>query len=119
MLSIRINAVLRYRTNRISRANVSCQGCSSRQNKIKVLLTRFSRQDNPPYCKLKGLVCTDPMRTVKYEDVYMNDYQKLAEVRAPVQHFIDAVYSRKRLHSAIGYLPPAEFEAALSLPTLS
>ena len=60
------------------------------------------------------------MRTLKYEEVYMNDYQTLAEVRNSVQHFIEEVYNCKRLHSAIGYLPPAEFEAALSPPiTLS
>ena len=59
------------------------------------------------------------MRTLKYEEVYMNDYQTLAEVRNSVQHFIEQVYNRKRLHSAIGYLPPAEFEASLQPLTLS
>jgi len=59
------------------------------------------------------------MRTLKYEEVYMNDYETLAEVLASVQHFIEAVYNRKRLHSAIGYLPPAEFEASLSPQILS
>ena len=54
------------------------------------------------------------MRTLKYEEVYLNDYETLAEVLASVQHFIEDVYNRKRLHSAIGYLPPAEFEASLS-----
>jgi putative transposase len=59
------------------------------------------------------------MRTLKYEEVYLNDYDTLAEVLASVQHFIEAVYNRKRLHSAIGYRPPAEFEASLSPPLLS
>ena len=59
------------------------------------------------------------MRTLKYEEVYMNDYETLAEVLASIQHFIEAVYNRKRLHSAIGYLPPAEFEASLSPQILS
>jgi putative transposase len=59
------------------------------------------------------------MRTLKYEEVYMNDYETLAEVLASIQHFIEAVYNRKRLHSAIGYLPPAEFEASLSPQLLS
>ena len=59
------------------------------------------------------------MRTLKYEEVYMNDYETLAEVLASIQHFIEAVYNRKRLHSAIGYLPPAEFEASLSPLILS
>jgi len=59
------------------------------------------------------------MRTLKYEEVYMNEYERLAEVLASVQHFIEAVYNRKRLHSAIGYLPPAEFEASLLPQILS
>jgi putative transposase len=59
------------------------------------------------------------MRTLKYEEVYMNDYETLAEVLASIEHFIEAVYNRKRLHSAIGYLPPAEFEASLSPQRLS
>jgi putative transposase len=55
------------------------------------------------------------MRTLKYEEVFMNDYETLAEVRSSVEHFIEAVYNSKRLHSAIGYKPPAEFEASLAL----
>lgn len=50
------------------------------------------------------------MRTLKYEAIYMNDYETLAEVRASIEHFIEAVYNRKRLHSASGYRPPVEFE---------
>jgi transposase InsO family protein len=49
----------------------------------------------------------------------LNDYQTFAEVLVSVEHFIEAVYNRKRLHSAIGYLPPAEFEASLQPLTLS
>jgi len=59
------------------------------------------------------------MRTLKYEEVYMNDYETLPEVRTSIQHFIEAVYNRKRLHSALAYVPPAEFEASLSPPILS
>jgi len=53
------------------------------------------------------------MRTLKYEEVYLNDYDNFAEVLASIEHFIDEVYNRKRLHSALGYLPPLEFEASL------
>lgn len=55
------------------------------------------------------------MRTLKYEEVYLNDYDTFTEVMLSVEHFIEAVYNRKRLHSALGYLPPAEFEASLAL----
>jgi len=59
------------------------------------------------------------IRTLKEEEVYLNDYETFPEVRTSVRHFIEAVYNRKRLHSAIGYLPPVEFEASLSSPILS
>ena len=59
------------------------------------------------------------MRTLKYEEVYLNDYDSFAEVLSSIEHFIEAVYNHKRLHSALGYLPPAEFEASLQPLTLS
>lgn len=50
------------------------------------------------------------MKTLKYEEVYLTEYESLADVRASIEHFIEEVYNRKRLHSSIGYLPPDEFE---------
>lgn len=58
------------------------------------------------------------MRTVKYEEVYLTDYQTLTEARASIKHFIEEVYNRKRLHSALGYRPPVEFEQLASKPML-
>lgn len=59
------------------------------------------------------------MRTVKYEEVYFADYQTLTEARASIKHFIEEVYNRKRLHSALGYRPPVEFELLFSQPLLA
>lgn len=59
------------------------------------------------------------MRTVKYEEVYLADYQTLTEARASISHFIEEVYNRKRLHSALGYRPPVEFEQLCSQPLLA
>ena len=56
------------------------------------------------------------MRTLKYDEVYLADYQNLHEARASIRHFIEAVYNRKRLHSALGYRPPVEFEQLFSQP---
>jgi putative transposase len=51
-------------------------------------------------------------KTLKRGEVYLQDYQTFAEAEAHLDHFIAAVYNTKRLHSSLGYLPPAEFEAA-------
>ena len=51
------------------------------------------------------------IRTIKCEEVYLKEYRDLTHVRNDIAHFIDTVYNRERLHSALGYLPPAEFEA--------
>lgn len=49
-------------------------------------------------------------KTLKTEEVYINEYKNLKEVKKQVFKFIDQVYNTDRLHSSIGYLPPAEFE---------
>ena len=59
------------------------------------------------------------MRPIKYDEVYLSDYQTLSEARASIRHFIEEVYNRKRLHSALGYKPPVEFERALPAPKLA
>ncbi len=51
------------------------------------------------------------IRTIKEEEVYLNDYRDLQEARARIGRFIDDVYLSKRIHSSLGYLTPAEFEA--------
>jgi putative transposase len=50
------------------------------------------------------------MKTLKYEEVYLREYETMTEARTSISHFLEAFYNRKRLHSAIGYLPPVEFE---------
>jgi len=54
------------------------------------------------------------MRTLKHEEVYLQDYQTFAEAKRSMGRFIDDVYNQKRLHSSLGYRPPSEFEALLA-----
>jgi transposase InsO family protein len=50
------------------------------------------------------------LKTLKTEEVYLWEYQTLADVEKRVPYFIEQVYNQKRLHSALNYRPPAEFE---------
>jgi transposase InsO family protein len=58
--------------------------------------------------------CESWMKTLKGEEVYRQEYRDVEEARASIARFIEKVYNQKRLHSALGYRPPAEFERALS-----
>lgn len=51
------------------------------------------------------------MRTIKEEEVDLSDYRDFHDAYQRIGQFLDDVYSRKRIHSALGYLTPAEFEA--------
>lgn len=50
------------------------------------------------------------IKTIKYDEVHMNEYLTFQDVEENIEKFIEEVYNKKRLHSAIGYMPPAEFE---------
>lgn len=70
----------------------------------------MSRKGNP----WDNAACESFMKTLKYEQVHRNEYRDLDEARASIHDFLEKVYNQKRLHSALGYVPPAEFEANLA-----
>jgi transposase InsO family protein len=74
--------------------------------KANGILFSMSRKGNP----WDNAACESFMKTLKYEEVLRNEYRDLADARASIREFLEKVYNQKRLHSALGYLPPAEFE---------
>lgn len=63
----------------------------------------------------ENAACESWMKTLKSEEVYRQEYRDLLEARTCLAQFIDKVYNQKRLHSALGYRPPVEFEQSLTL----
>ena len=78
-----------------------------KENGVRISM---SRKGNP----WDNAACESFMKTLKHEEVHRNEYRDLAEARSEIGTFLDKVYNQKRLHSALGYLPPAEFEANLA-----
>jgi transposase InsO family protein len=74
----------------------------------------MSRRGNP-YDNAKA---ESFMKTLKWEEVNLYEYESLEEARERIGHFLEEVYNRKRLHSALGYVPPVEFEQSLRQATL-
>lgn len=56
-------------------------------------------------------------KTLKYEEVHLSNYETYDDVLEQLPHFIEEVYNKKRLHSALGFLPPEEYEMAIQQTT--
>ena len=87
----------------------------------KQMISSMSRPANP----YDNASCESFMKTLKREEIYTNTYVDLDHLRTNVEAFIEQYYNRCRLHSALGYQSPDEFErqlestAAANGPTMS
>jgi putative transposase len=74
-----------------------------KQNQVTISM---SRKGNP----YDNAACESFMKTLKQEEVYRNEYRDFDDARASIGEFLERVYNQKRLHSALGYVSPAEYE---------
>jgi putative transposase len=77
------------------------------------IIPSMSRPANP----YDNASCESFMKTLKREEIYANDYVDLEHLRSNIETFIEDYYNRCRLHSALAYQPPEEFEQRLETAT--
>ena len=75
------------------------------------MIPSMSRPANP----YDNASCESFMKTLKREEIYANRYEDLGHMRVNIEEFIEQYYNRQRLHSALGYRPPEEFEQQTEL----
>jgi len=73
------------------------------------MIPSMSRPANP----YDNASCESFIKTLKREEIYANEYRDLDHLRANMEVFLEDYYNRRRLHSALGYRPPEEFEQEL------
>jgi putative transposase len=66
----------------------------------------MSRKGNP----YDNAACESFVKTLKYDEVYRNEYRDFDDARRSIGQFLDVVYNQHRLHSALGYRAPVDFE---------
>jgi transposase InsO family protein len=62
----------------------------------------MSRKGNP----YDNAVAESFMKTLKHEEILVNEYDTMDEAHASIAQFLDVVYNQRRLHSSLGYNPP-------------
>jgi putative transposase len=81
-----------------------------RENGITISM---SRKANP----WDNAKCESFMKTLKHEEVHRTEYRNLADARTRIGRFLESIYNEKRLHSALHYMAPNQFEGSLTAAT--
>ena len=79
------------------------------------ILISMSRKGNP----YDNAFAECFIKTLKVEEVYLNEYETFEDALRNIWHFIEKVYNQKRLHSALDYKSPVQFEMEMALTTIA
>lgn len=79
------------------------------------ILISMSRKGNP----YDNAFAESFIKTLKVEEVYLNEYETFEDALKNIWHFIEDVYNKKRLHSALDYRSPDQFESEVALNTVA
>jgi transposase InsO family protein len=79
------------------------------------ILISMSRKGNP----YDNAFAESFIKTLKWEEVYLNEYETFEDALRNIRHFIEKVYNKKRLHSGLGYKSPDQFEMEIALNTVA
>lgn len=79
------------------------------------ILISMSRKGNP----YDNAFAESFIKTLKWEEVYLNEYETFEDALRNIRHFIEKVYNKKRLHSGLGYKSPDQFELEIALNTVA
>ena len=82
--------------------------------KHKIMIS-MSRRGNP----YDNAFAESFIKTLKWEEVYLNEYETFEDAFINIRHFIETVYNKKRLHSGLGYMSPDQFEMETALNTVA
>jgi len=79
------------------------------------IMISMSRKGNP----YDNAFAESFIKTLKWEEVYLNEYETFEDAFRNIRHFIEKVYNKKRLHSGLGYKSPDQFEMEIALNTVA
>jgi putative transposase len=107
-----LNRAIEARRPLLGLVHHSDQGIQYRSSDYRNLLKKYGMfpSISRPRTPLDNANCESFMRTLKREEIQVGVFQSLEELRANIKSFIEHYYNAQRLHSALGYRPPEEFE---------